>query len=93
MTGETTNVTLFLRVDPARPFINGRCFDDLWGIPPSAWELLYERGVVWSTELTVGDGVYAGLIIAASREHAEQVAALRGLGERVSGMVGGIVAA
>lgn len=87
------NVIPLRRVEPARPFINGKSFSDLWHVKPEGWAMLYERGLVYCTTLMVGGEAYCGHIIAGSREHAEQLAVERGYGETVDGVVGGIILA
>lgn len=87
------NVVSFRRVEQARPFVNGICFDDLWGMPASVWDLLYQREVVYCTSFEIGGERYGGHIIARSWDHAREVAAWRGLGETVDGVIGGQIQA
>lgn len=80
-------------VEPARPFIDGKPFDETWGLRPDLRAELIARGLVFCTEFRRGDAEYGGVLIAASWDQAETIAAGRGLGERVIGQVGEIIPA
>lgn len=92
-TADARKVVPFLRVEQARPFVNGRCFSDLHHVAPSGWTMLYDRELVYATTFHVGADAYCGHIIAGSWEQAEALALERGLGEVVDGVIGGIIPA
>ena len=74
-------------VEPNRPFIDGKCFDDLWQFSGEQRAFLTGRGVVWLTEFSYGGKDYGGSIIARDETDAGRRAAERGLGEKVIGLL------
>lgn len=81
------DLTYLHDVEPARPFINGKPFSELWGVTGEIRQLLIDRGLVWITEFERNGAVYSPAIIAASKEAAEAIAAERKLGEVVVGQL------
>lgn len=74
-------------VAAARSAIDGKNFDDTFGIPRETLDLLVERGLVFLTTFEHDGKSYGGEIIASSMNHAEMIAECRGLGEEVVGQV------
>lgn len=72
-------------VHPTKPFADGICFDDLDGMSIKACNVLASRGLVFCTEFRVPNRVMAGNIVAADLRRALDVAASRGLGEKIVG--------
>ncbi|WPE19952.1 hypothetical protein ShzoTeo12_11320 [Shinella zoogloeoides] len=62
-----------------------KAIDETDGLSEEAVAGLIERGMVFLTERKVGDKTLSGAIIAKSFEEAEEIAAARGLGEKVVG--------
>ncbi|MDF2994708.1 MAG: hypothetical protein K0R27_345 [Xanthobacteraceae bacterium] len=86
----TNNIIEFPRptgVEPTRPFVDGRCFCETWGLPPSAIATLIERQLLYVTSFDRNGQTFGGDLIAASFEQAQRVADSRGLGEQVIGKV------
>lgn len=84
----------FDRVEPARPVMrSGKRFCDLSLVDPALRPALMDRKIVFLTEFAVGADIYGGSIIAACWEDAEDIADLRGLGEKVIGTLAGVISA
>lgn len=86
----TNNIIEFPRpsgVEPDRPFIDGRCFSDSWGLPALAIARLIERELLYGTIFDRSGRTFGGDVIASSFEQAQGVADTRGLGEQVVGKV------
>jgi hypothetical protein len=74
-------------VEPARPFVNGRCFCESWGLPAMAVATLIERELLYATAFDRNGRTFGGDVIADSFDRAQRVADERGLGEKVVGKV------
>lgn len=74
-------------VEPNRPFINGKCFDDLWHFSGAHRHLMIERGVVFLTEFEYGGKDYGGSVIATDASAAAEIAGRRGLNEKIVGVM------
>ena len=72
--------------------IDGRPFDDLYGVQPDLTADWISEGMVFTTEFQhPSGGTYVGHIIARDLEHAVARADTRPYGEVVMGQVGSIV--
>lgn len=76
-----------LDINANLPIANGICFDDLHGFRDDQVKLLIKRRVVFATEFLDRETgkTYLGTIVAPSRNTAKDIAAKRGLGEKVCG--------
>jgi hypothetical protein len=74
-------------VESARPFVDGLCFCESWGLPASAVATLIERELLYATAFDRNGRTFGGDIIADSFDQAQRVADERGLGEKVIGKV------
>lgn len=72
-----------LHVHPTLPYADGVCFDDIEGFDIERVNHLAMSGTVYITEFNANGRRYGGRIIARSREQAEAIAFVRGLGEEV----------
>ena len=78
---------LEIRMHPSRPYADGICFDDLFGVSDEYSTFLATRGVVFLTEFKEKGRVYGGTVIAPSWPAAEEIAFSRGLDEQVVGVL------
>ena len=76
-----------MRVDPNKPFINGVCFDDSYGMNETVKRQLCYEGLLWATSFKVGSLKYGTLIIARDLDHAKRRVADRPWGETVDGQL------
>lgn len=86
----TNNIIEFPRrkgVEAARPFVDGRCFSESWGLPAFVVATLIERELLYATVFDRDGRMFGGDIIADSFDRAQSVADERGLGEKVVGKV------
>lgn len=66
---------------------NGVAIDEIDGMTPDQVKLLIDRGLVYCTSFREKGAPAMGNIIAASEESAEHIAAERGLGEEIIGIL------
>lgn len=76
-----------MTVEPNRPFIAGRTFNDTYGMDDAVKRELCYQGMLFVSALTVDGQQYGGTIIARDLDHAMRRASERGFGERVDGQL------
>jgi hypothetical protein len=76
-----------MRVEDDRPFINGVCFDDTYGMNEGVKRDLCYHGLLFVTTLKIDGKSYGGNLIARDFEHAKRRAEERPWGETVDGQL------
>lgn len=74
-----------MAVHSSKPYIDGRTFDDAFGMDEGVKRELCYDGMLFVTSFRNARKDYSGMIIARTMEHAQQRAAERGFGETVDG--------
>lgn len=80
-------------IHPAKPIIDGICFDDTHGMDIEHINLLARREIVFVTDLKAKGECYCGKIIAKDWKTAEEIAFGRGLNETVIGVLSCVISA
>ncbi len=79
-------------ISETSPEADGICFSDIFPLDEGTQRMLMARELVFLTEFHSHNQTYGGNVIAKSWEAAEEIADARGLGEKVIGTLGRIIA-